>query len=215
MVKIAALISAFSIALAAILGIFRYRKVDRVFHPFIYLCWVAFATEIITRIYFYPRALTAYSANVYSIAEFSLILWLMWRWRVIGRTAFWWINLILLLLWCTEFLLFDRFEAYASYFNIIYALVILLVSIKCLSWRLTAERGNLIRSPYLIICFSFIIYFSVATIVNAFWFYGYHGSLNFSKAVTYLHFFANSLCNINYAIAILCMPRKDPFILPY
>jgi len=208
-------IIATAICIAGVLGAIRYRKTDRIFYPFIYLCWLATVVELSGSLRLYPMSYTVYVFNIYSIAEYTLITWLMLRWRVISRPAFWLITGGLTLGWILEFLIFDRITHGASYFNIAYALVIVFMSVRCLGWRLMVERGNLLKSPYVIICSAFILYFTTAAIVVAFWLYGMYGSADFVNAVVLFHYIVNLVANLTYAIAILCMPRKDPFTLPY
>lgn len=201
--------------IAAILGIIRFRKIDKVFYPFIFLVWLAALTELLGELKLYPETANVYVFNIYSIGEYSLVSWLMLRWRVISRATFRVIMVGLSLAWFTEFVVFGRIHMGANYFNIIYALVIVMLSVRCLAWRLSVERGNLLRSPYVIISSAFILYFTVAAIVAAFWMYGNYGSTDFVRAVVVFHYIVNLVANLTYAIAILCMPRKDPFTLPY
>lgn len=204
-----------AIFIAAILGIIRFRKIDKIFYPFIYLCWLAALAELLSHQTLYPKPYNVYVFNIYSIGEYTLITWLMLRWRVISLTAFRIILIGLSLAWITEFIIFGRITQGANYFNILYALVIVMMSVRCLGWRLMVERGNLIKSPYVIICSAFILYFTTAAIVAAFWMYGTYGSIDFVGAVVDFHYIVNLVANLTYAIAILCMPRKDPFTLPY
>lgn len=204
-----------AIFIAAIVGIIRFRKVDKVFHPFIFLCWLAAFTELLGELKIFPETVNGNVFNIYSVGEYSLITWLMLRWRVISLTAYRAIMIGLSLAWFTEFIVFDRMHMAANYFNIIYGLVIVMLSVRCLAWRISVERGSLIKSPYVIISSAFILYFTVAAIVAAFWMYGNYGSADFVRAVVVFHYIVNLVANLTYAIAILCMPRKDPFTLPY
>lgn len=208
-------IIAIAIIIATIIGLIRYRRIDKVYYPFIYLCWLAATVEIITFFELVPPANIVYLHNTYSIGEYSLISWQMYRWRVISLRALRYILAGLSLAWFIEFVVFDRFNLGANYFNIIYAVVIMIMSIRCFGWRLMVERGSLLQSSYMIICSAFILYFTTAAIVSAFWMYGMYGSLEFVKAVVVFHYIVNLIANLAYAIAVLCMPRKEPFTLPY
>jgi len=76
-----------SIGLAAILGIVRFRKIDKSYYPFVYNTAAALLVEIIVRIFSKARNVEAFgiTLTIYSLVDFILFTWLFHNWGLFNR----------------------------------------------------------------------------------------------------------------------------------
>src|SRR5689334_10270008 len=76
-----------SIGLAAILGIVRFRKIDKSYYPFVYNVTVSFLVEIAIGIFIKTKNLEAFgiTLSIFSLADFILFTWLFHNWGLFNR----------------------------------------------------------------------------------------------------------------------------------
>jgi len=121
----------------------------------------------------------------------------------------------LLIFWGIEnFFIWGFGKSYNSYFNILSGLPLVLLSINILNKILVKERDVLKNADFLL-CIAFIIYFTYRILGEVFWLFGQSLSEQFMGKVFEIHALVNILCNIIYALAVLCIQKKQPFTLQY
>ena len=84
-----------SIIFAVIIGIVRYRKIDRSYYPFIYYVWFMLLVEIIAHIFLDNGLAHVMNTmfNVYTILEFSVLAWLFHAWGLFnGNRVFFYLH---------------------------------------------------------------------------------------------------------------------------
>src|ERR1700755_3364731 len=74
------ILSAYSISIAAIVGLVRIRKIHQSYRPFIYICILALLNEVISMVFVYLFRNNNYNYNIYAIVEAMLYLWLFKGW---------------------------------------------------------------------------------------------------------------------------------------
>lgn len=81
-----AFVLSLSIAIAAIIGAVRYRRINPVYHPFIYCIWLGFINEILGYYISSIHGSNAINNNLYVLAECLLITWQFKKWGLFDRT---------------------------------------------------------------------------------------------------------------------------------
>src|SRR5205814_10510208 len=102
-----------------------------------------------------------------------------------------------------------------SYFRIFYSFLISIMSINIINQQLNFEKKNIVKNPIFLICIGFVIYFTYDVIVGLFWLYGLHMIMHFQLNVAIILVYINLFANLIYALAVLWMPLKHRFTLPY
>ncbi len=102
-----------------------------------------------------------------------------------------------------------------SLFRTFYSLVIVMLSTNELSKLLVYERGPLAKNATFLICITFLFYYGCKAFVEAFNAFHIGFSHNLLLNLWIILYFVNAIANLLYAIAILWIPRKREFILPY
>lgn len=207
----------FSILIAAAIGWVRYRKIHPTYHPFLYLCWMGLLNECISYFLIYNGYSNAVNGNLFVLGEVFLITWQLRNWSGIHYFKGFYTVFILLCLafWALEMFLVPAWNQTITGFRIFYSFVIVIMSIECLNKQLSTERGRLLKNPVILICLAFILYFTYTVIVGVFWIYGFGGSAAFRRSMVWILIYINVLCNLIYALAILWMPAKLRFTLPF
>src|SRR4051812_17840838 len=68
-------ISSFSILVPGVIGLFRFRRIDPSFLPFLYLVWVGALNEVLSYILVINGRHTIFNNNVYALLEPLFIAW--------------------------------------------------------------------------------------------------------------------------------------------
>ena len=204
-----------SIVFAAIIGAWRFGKINPVFRPFLFCVWLGLLNEIVSIITARTIHNTAINGNVYVLCESLLLLWQFRQWELFGRQR-WMVNAIgsfLVLAWVIEnFMLFSIVQ-FSSWFRIIYSFVIVLLSVSMLNRQILVEKGPLLKNPVALLCLAFIIYYTYKVLVETFWVYGLNESTTFQTKVYLILDYFNLFSNLIYALAVLWMPTKHRFTM--
>lgn len=207
----------FSIAIAAIIAIIRYKRIYPGFRPFLFICWVALATETVCYFVVYQGNYTYIPYSIYTIIESLLIIWLFRNLGLFSRRPYWFILLIsfCLFVWLIEIIIYKGMNRNMTWFRLVYSLIVVLLSILLLSKELSVQRTFLLKSPVFLICTGFLLYYAFTVIAGVFELYGYGGSVAFRRQVQLILIYTNLFVNLIYAVAVSCMPHRLRYSLPY
>ena len=211
------LIFSFSIGIAAIIGWIRFKKVNPAYYPFIFCMWLGFLNEIIGYFITHRGYSNAINNNIYVLAESLLFTWQFKNWRLFHRSKYLFPLLLisLILIWITEGFLIKGINHMFTYFRIIYSFLIVLMSINMINRQLMRERKSIYKNPIFIICMAFLVYYTFTVIVVVFWQYGLNVSMQFVMNLTTILIYINLFTNLIFALAILWIPTKHRFSLPF
>lgn len=206
-----------SIGIAAIISVIRFRKINPVYYPFIYCIWLAFSNEVLGYFLIYSGHSNAVNINIYVLFESLLITWQFRKWLVFERYKKPYLVLLVsfLVFWIIEAFFVLSITLIFTYFRVYYSFIIVLMSIDTLNRILVREKTNLLKNPVFLICVSFVIYYTFTVIVGIFWIYGFAGSRSFRRNLGWVYIYINFFSNLIYAFAVLWMPKKLRFSLPY
>ncbi len=207
----------FSIFIAGILGLVRLKKIHRIYYPFLLCIWLACINEILSFILIKYHHNTIVNNNIYVLVESLLIIWLFKNTGLFRKSKVLFYVMILLLpaVWLIDNFFIAGAAALDNYFRIFYSFVIVLMSIATLNRLVVTNRKNLLKDATFLLCIGFILYFTYKILVHAFWIYGLTTSQAFILKVYTLLLYIDCITNLLYALAILWMPKKLAFTLPF
>lgn len=206
----------FSIAIAAIIGLVRFKKINPAYYPFIYCLWLGLINETISYILARTIGNNSINNNIYILFESLLITWQFQRWGIFGRSKILFPGVLLLfvIFWIIENFFIFTITQPTFYFPIFYSFIIVLMSINIINGLIVRERKNFLKSPVFLICIGFVSYFTLRVLMQTFWLYGDRVSLAFRISIAYSLIYVNLFANFIYALAVLWMPTKQRFTLP-
>jgi hypothetical protein len=215
--------SAFSIFLAGIIALIRFKKIDNIYRPMIFLIWLGCINEILSYCLFKNNISTAINNNVYVLTEAVLLLFLFRNFGIFNKLQwlFWSICWALALLWLWENFIHSKIWYISSWFRIVSSFLIVLVSIDAISklMILGSEEFFIIKGRSLfanaafLICIGTIIFFTFKLLVEIFWLYGLNGSEIFRVKLYDILTYINLSVNLIYALAVLWAQPKQQYIM--
>lgn len=205
-----------SIFIAGSIAAFRFKKINRLYYPFLYLIWIGCLSEIVSialaKIY-----LNSYiNNNIYALIESILITLLFKNFALFNdyKKIFPTIILSLVLIWMVENFAFGHITTFNVYFSIYYSFMIVLMSITIINKMIVRSMKNIFKNATFLLCIAFVIYFTFQVLIYAFWIYGIEAQKEFLLKLFSIIIYINLLTNLIYALSISWMPRKLEFTLP-
>jgi hypothetical protein len=212
-----AVIFGFSILIAGIIACIRFQRINSSYYPFVFCIWVACINEILSYILGHTVHNTSVNNNIYILLEFLLFTWQFERWGIFKgyRRLLQAILIITVLFWLTENFYISKINRVTFYFRIYYSFLIVLMSITTINQLIISERKTVARNATFLICLGFLIYYTFKVLTQTFWLYGVSVSREFRLNVIYTMLYINLLANLIYALAVLWMPTKQRFSMPF
>jgi hypothetical protein len=205
----------YSVGIAAIIGMIRFKKILKSYQPFIYITCAGLLSEILAMASSILFRNNTYVLNLYGLAEALLFAWLFHRWGAFGARKWYYpaICFLLIILWASDILFWHRFTTILSFFNICYAFLLVFLSIDQVNKLIVQERGNILRNSKFLVCGGVIIFFSYNAIIQVFFLLHLKASTSFYQYIYLVMIFVNFIVNLVYALATLWIPTKQKFIL--
>lgn len=204
----------FSVIIAAVIGLIRFNKIDPLYYPFIFCMWVAALNEILGYTLIKLGLTTTINNNIYTLLEALLITWQFKKWDVFYRyNRLYGIILFLIVIgWILENIGLSTIHKVGFYFRVMYAFMVVLMSIDITTWVMFHGRKMLLKDPVFLIGVGYIIFFTFKILTEAFWFYGVSVSGPFSVWVFIIFTWINLFVNLLFGIAVLCIPLRPRYI---
>lgn len=202
----------FSIILPAIVGIWRYKKINQIFFPFLICIWIGLLNEIVNYILidFFHKS-NSINIDIYCLVESLLYVWLFKNFALFSKPkSFILLVGLLCTAWLFENLIISDITQFDSYFTVFYSLIIVLMSITIIN-RLIVKQINLLTNSIFLICSALVIYFTLSALTEIFWLYGLNSSESFRLNIYRIMAYINFSVNLIFALAILWMQRKQEF----
>lgn len=210
-----------SIVFAVLIGIVRFRKVDQSYYPFLYRVFLVLVIEVAARVLLLsaePKIFTTV-LNVFSIIDFCLFTWLFHNWQLFNRnkTVFMGVLGAGIIAWVIITLIVNPFTTTNFYFRILYSFALIAFSVNTFNKAVVHDRGNIFRNPKFWICLGIIIFYTffiLVCVVNLSLFQQNISRL-FRRNLQEIGVYSNILANLLYAVAIIWIPRKQNFTMPF
>lgn len=210
-----ALAFSYTIGIAAIIGTVRFRKILKSYRLFVVFAWLGLVSELVSTVLIEIRHNNSVAANIYVLFEPLVLLGLFYEWRAFNKTMFLILTGSLVTIWVGENLVFGTITRINSFYRLVYALVLVVVSIDQINVTMMHERKSLLRNSKFIICCLFTLYFAFRATCEVFYFVPMKLSPQFSRSLFLIIICVNLFVNLGYALAALWIPTKHKFTLPY
>jgi hypothetical protein len=205
-------LSTYSVFIPGIIGMLRWKVMDRSFRPFIMLIWLGCFSEVLLSIIIKLGYYTIPEVNVYFLIEALVILWFLNKQWLFERQPAWMPVLAFMFCgaWVFETLIWKSIAVYAAYYRVATSFIIVLLSITALNQFLLSFTKSLFQESRFFIYTGFILYFTLSVLINAFLLKGVDMS-KFVLNIQVIHLVINIITNLLYGIAALHIP-KQPFL---
>lgn len=208
----------FMVAIPAMIGAVRFKKILPSFRPFIIFIWLGLLSEIISTLLPAIAGSNAVNSNIYVLVEGLILLVCFYFWSFRSRrtlTLYGIIAVIFILLWIFDNLILNDLTRFNSIYRIAYSFVIVLMAVDQMNKVLMEERGIMVRNAIFIICLAFIYFYIYRMVFEVFYIYDFKMTPEFYNNLFFILVVMNLICNLIYAAATLCIPTKQRFTLPY
>ena len=207
-----------SILPAVIIGLIRFRKIDRSYHPFIFNIVLVLIIEIVHRVLLltdYKQAINILQ-NFFSIIDFLLFLWLFHNWRLFNGSIRILLIIVIfyLLAWVgTNFFLVGITKP-NFYFLALYAGTLVFFSITTFGKIIIQEQTYIFTNAKFWISLGVLIFYTFFIIIciTQISLFNIKVSNAFQNYLQRINVYCNLLANILYAVAVLWIPQKKNYI---
>lgn len=207
----------YSIAFAAILGLVRFKRIASEYRPFVYLCVIALLNEGVSTVCVEIFRSNVINANIYILIELYFLLWLFRNWGTIQRSNrfYLYFGVVLTAIWIFDNFLIHPFEQFNSIYRISYAIALVFLSIDHINFMIVTENRNILRNASFLIATGILLFYCLKGVIEVFYLFQIQLSDSFYNALIVMLAIVNLVSNLIYAIAILWIPQKQRFSLPY
>lgn len=204
----------FTVGIGAIIGWVKIKKIDPAFFPFLILLLTGFVHEVISWVIVHEGYSNAASYNCFTLLESILITWQFYKWGLFERMQrYYLLQLSFTVSWFGELWSRQNIHVFFSYFIVLYATVIVLMSIRLLGRVMFREPGNILLQTEFLVCMGLTLYFTYTILIEVFWLYGLNKSVAFRLGIYEVFGYINLFTNLVFAFAAIWIPLKRRYIL--
>ncbi len=204
-----------SILLAAIAGFVRVKHSLKSYRPFLCFVWLALLNETVSLVLIENRMSNMTNSNLYVLCEYILLIYQFYKWRALTLKTLRFVLWVGVAVWVTDNILINRISDPNSIFRSYASLVLLVFSIDKMNSLIFNEKGHLLRQATFLICVAFLLFYGCKLFIEVFHLFKVPFSTIFYDYLWMTLSVVNGVSNIIYAIAVLCIPTREEFILPY
>ena len=205
----------YSILGAAIIGIIRFKSIIPDYYPFIFIIWLGVFNETLSLVLIFTMGRNTVNSNIFVLLEYLLIVYQFYRWNDNGLKKYVILAFLGLAVWSADNLVLNSITHNNSLFRAFYSFLIVFFSIDQVNKLVIYERGPLFKNPMFIICITFLLYYGFKAFVESYNMFHLGLSKTLLRDLWIILYFVNGIANLLYAIAVLWIPTKVKFILPY
>jgi hypothetical protein len=206
----------YSILIAAIIGIIRFKSIIRDYYPFIFIIWLGVFNETLSLVLIFTLGRNTVNSNIFVLLEYLLIVYQFYKWNnKKGLKKYVILALLGLAVWSADNLVLNSITHNNSLFRAFYSFLVVFFSIDQVNKLVIYERGPLFKNPMFIICITFLLYYGFKAFVESYNMFHLGLSKTLLRDLWIILYFVNGIANLLYAIAVLWIPTKVKFILPY
>lgn len=205
----------YSILLPAIAAAIRYKAVLKDFRPFFWLLWLGLLNETISLFRIYTTGSNTVNSNIYVFLEYCLILLLYYRWSQNRSKKFILLAGLGLLVWLSDNIFINQITQNNSLFRMFYSFVIVFMSIDVINRIIVFDTSPVYKNAMFLIALVFVFYYGFKAYIEAF--NVLHIGVGTKILITLwkILYFVNVVANVLFTAAVLCMPKKQKFIMFY
>ena len=205
----------FSSIIPIIIGLVRYKKILVSYRLFVIFLLVGLVNDSLSHFFIKYLKGNAHNGNVYVLIESFNLIFIFYNWGSFGKKILYLILSGFALIWVAENFVFGSIFHINSFFRLVYSLALVILSIDQINVTMMHERKNLFKNARFIICCFFAFYYTFKATYEAFYLVPLVMSNRFYDNLFLILVFVNLFTNLGYAIAMLWIPTKQKFTLPY
>jgi hypothetical protein len=206
-----------TIAVPAIIGLFRYKNIDKRYRPFIWICCLYTLNEIFMFVLIRQHIYTFVSYNIVVPVVCSLYLLLFKGWGLFAGKKFWLVGIfvMLMLIWITDHFLIDgyRLNVRTHYFRVCFSLTLVLMAVHTINRLIVTEKSNLVYNSRFLICISLVVYYTYRILLDAFSLKGM--SEHFLMQLGDFNRYLLISLNLIFGLAALWIPVKKNYTIQF
>lgn len=203
-----------SIIIPAIIGCVRIFRINATYYPILICIFAACLSEYIGFVLAYYHLSNESIFNIYSYTEAILLMLQFRSWKSLTTNTTLVLLALYVLLFAGSFVILPWvLQLYQSVFNVLYCFIFVLLSISTLNRILARTEISALKHPVFLFCAALLIFNIYAILIEIFWLYGLTNDVAFASRVYDILSIINLIVNFIFTFAILCIPRKNRFIL--
>lgn len=208
-------LSTYSIIIAAVLGVIRFKEIEKSYYPFIYICWLAVIFEILAAV-FQTAMSTLWPSNIYVLLEGLLYVWQFKKWGSFRRRPYLYYVVLVMIggLWLTDIIILKSLHKLSSYYRIGFSMILVILAIDLINKLIVNERKKFLTNAKFLICIGVVIYFSYKMVIETFFLYLKATESPFVKNLFDILTYINLFTNLLFGYLVLWIPRKKSFLKP-
>jgi hypothetical protein len=207
-----------------LIGLFRWKKMDPVFHPFIIVLGSAFLVEIFRGFQlmdYYNKWNLGIGISLIGYNLYVLVISILFAkfFHNIGQLRlfpkmFHLLIAIFILLWVFDHFILPGNDIHypTKVFRLFYSFVLCILSIQHINTLLIQERGLLLKNSSFLICLGILIFFIPYIITEGIFLFLGKSSPSFLQSVYNMRKITIILMNLIFLLAVLWIPQKKRFI---
>jgi hypothetical protein len=205
-----------SILLACVIGLFRWNNMGTTFRPFLIYCFLDCLTEITVFVLIVKRINPCFIINIYLLLSSLLLLWQFGNWFIFSKKSkiLQGLAIIFLIVWGVDYFILHQLSDNSGFFRIVYSFILVMLSITCLNKLITLVDGNILKDSRFLICVALIVFFTFNIFIEIIYFNS-SSSIIFKENVFDIKRIINVFANLVFALAVLWIPKKKNFMMPY
>ena len=198
-----------------IAGIARFRKINKAYHPLIYLAWFTTITIITNTILSYTIRNNTVSFNIHALVEGFLLLWIFKEWKLFNKKELLlkWLISIYIIFWIIYFIGFGLINTFYSHFEIFRHFVLVFLTIHFLNKMISNPGQSLLKDARFYTCLGFMIYFFLNCTTAAFWIFNLEIGTVYTIPLSIIVNATHALYYLILGFSILILPKKQKFLL--
>jgi len=202
-----------SVLVTLVVLLVKIKHVPVSLYPFAALIALAAINEVLSIVLIYTHNSNSINGNVYILFEFVLWCVQFCKWGTLSPKRYSLIVALGLTLWVADNFFVSTITANNSLARIAYAFLFVFLAIDLLNRRIVFGREAPHSNTILTIIVGSLLFFGCKAYVEVFNAFDLGFSINFYANVWFSLSVINALTNILYAIALLCIPSKQEFLL--
>jgi hypothetical protein len=155
------------------------------------------------------------NSNIYVFIEYCLILLLYYRWSERGKARYLVLGVSGLIVWVLDNIVIHHITENNSLFREFYSFIIVFLGIEVIFRVLVYETSVVYKNAMFLIAVAFVFYFGFKTYVESFNVLHIGMSSETLNILWEILYFVNVVANLIFTTAVLCMPKKQKFIILY
>jgi hypothetical protein len=223
--KFLGLLSNFSVLLVPFsVGVFRWRKMNSLYRPLIFILAFGIIVEVIRAFQLYNYYANAGWSISISLLGYNLyVLFISIAYTILFnnfglfgsyKRLPYFIIALFIIIWILEHLVINGFQIHSktTYFRLCYSTILCIYAIQQINVLIVSEKRVILKNPLFLICIGLLFFFVPYIISEGVFLFYSRPSLDFGTAVSFLRKWTSLLMYLIFTLALLWIPPKKPFI---